>query len=96
MEVAPFSLIAKLNASHQKTGLTLTLILYPIFSDNRLSNYQPRPVTEKEINKVQDIIFQKSPPYLKQQMRVGKDQTGFFLTLDVWPSSANTQNSRYN
>jgi len=94
MEVAPFSLIAKLNVSHQKTGLTLTLILYPIFSDNRLSNYQPRPVTEKEINKVQDIIFQKSPPYLKQTMRVGKDQTGFFLTLDVWPSNTNTQNSR--
>nr|MCS5612248.1 CapA family protein [Candidatus Poribacteria bacterium] len=88
----PFSLTARLNISYQKNGLALELVLYPIFSDNRLSNYQPRPVTEKEMDKVQDIIFQRSPPYLRQKMRIGRDETGFFLALNVWPFDANIQN----
>ena len=91
-KVDPFSLTARLNVSHQKNGLALELVLYPIFSDNRLSNYHPRPVTEKEMDKVQDIIFQRSPPYLRQKMRIGRDETGFFLALNVWPFDANIQN----
>ena len=93
-EVDPFSLTAKLNISHQKNGLALELLLYPIFSDNRLSNYQPRPVTEKEMDKVQDILLQRGSLYLKQNMRIGKDETGFFLALNIWPLDTKNQDLR--
>jgi len=93
-EVDPFSLTAKLNISHQKNGLALELLLYPIFSDNRLSNYQPRPVTEKEMDKVQDILLQRGSLYLKQNMRIGKDETGFFLAFNIWPLDTKNQDLR--
>ena len=88
-KVDPFSLTAKLNVSCKKNGLALKLVLYPIFSDNRLSNYQSRPVTKKEMDRVQDIIFQRSPLSLRQAMKAGKDETGFFLSFNVWPLDAN-------
>jgi len=93
-EVDPFSLTAKLNISHQKNGLALELLLYPIFSDNRLSNYQPRPVTEKEMDKVQDILLQRGSLYLKQNMRIGKDETGFFLAFNILPLDTKNQDLR--
>ncbi len=85
--VDPFSLAASLDAVDRGGQLSLILRLYPIFSDNRLTDYQPRLVTREELDRVKSILLQRSPDpvYLQKQLKVGKDEVGFFLALGITP-----------
>lgn len=82
---APFSLAACLSALDRDGKLALTLRLYPILSDNQQTGYQPRPVTQEEMDSVRGIILQHSPDFanFQRQMSVGEDEIGFFLALDI-------------
>lgn len=61
--VEPFSLIARLESE--------TLKLYPIYTDNKITNYQSRFLTEEEFKKiVGDFEF-------------GKDKYGWFIVLNL-------------
>ena len=83
--VHPFSLAARLEVSEQADVLALTLRLYPIFSDNLITNYQPYLVTTEQRNTVQRILLEHSPKpeYLQNELSVGEDEVGKFLALKV-------------
>ena len=83
--VHPFSLAARLEVSEQADVLALTLRLYPIFSDNLITNYQPYLVTAEQRNTVQRILLEHSPKpeYLQNELSVGEDEVGKFLALKV-------------
>jgi len=61
MKADPFSLIASLEGRNLK--------LYPIFTDNTITGFQNRFVTEEEFNKI------------KGDFETGKDQYGYFIKL---------------
>lgn len=81
----PFSLAARLDVCRMENRFVLRLRLYPIFSDNLVTNYQPRLVTEEERNRVQRILLERSPNprRLRWELGVGEDEVGHFLTLNV-------------
>jgi len=83
--VDPFSLVASLDVTDKSGSLALMLRLYPIFSDNRISNYQPHFVTDGELDRVRDIILQHSPDpeRLGKELGMEKDEIGPFLTLAI-------------
>jgi len=81
----PFSLIAKLEISQRNYNPSFLLKLYPIVSDNRITKFQPRPVTKNEFNYVQKLVLTKSskPKQLQKRIKIGNDSNGmhFILTL---------------
>jgi len=85
--VDPFSLAVSLDAVDRDGQLSLILRIYPVFSDNRLTGYQPRLVTREELDRVRSILLQRSPDpvYLQKQLKAGKDEVGFFLALGITP-----------
>jgi hypothetical protein len=60
-KVDPFSLPAILNVRQAAGRLALSLELYPIVSDNKVTGYQPRPVTPEEFSRAQGTLFSRSP-----------------------------------
>lgn len=84
--VSAFSLAASLEVTEKGGLFNLTLRLYPIFSDNRITNYHPRLVTKEERNRVQHILLQHSPnpKNLQKELKVGQDEIGQFLSLNIF------------
>ncbi len=81
----PYSLAARLDIAQKNEILSLTLRAYPIFSDNRISNYQPRLVSKKEFNQLRSELFQHSnlPTQLTKQISLGKDDIGYYLNFNL-------------
>lgn len=81
--VAPFSLAASLEIVEE--GARLSLRLYPIFSDNRVTGYRPRLVDESELQRVRRILLGAGPQpaLLDRELTLGRDATGGFIALDV-------------
>ena len=81
----PFSLAARLDVSETEGILALRLRLYPVLSDNHVTNYQPRLVTQAELTQVKRNLLQHSPDSgrLQKALYVGEDKIGWFLALDV-------------
>jgi len=71
----PFSLVARLLIEDRGDALAIRLRLYPIVSDNRLVQYQPRPVTLTEFHQVK--------AFLKGAWPEGRDGLGYYLELSV-------------
>ncbi len=88
MKAAPFSLAARLDMVEQKGEITFTLKLYPILSDNLITNYQPRFVTEKEIKRVHKLLIKHSPESekLHNALFTDADEYGFYFSLDIKPN----------
>lgn len=84
----PFSLLAKLDVKREKGATKLLLRLYPIFSDNIITNFQPRFVTHEQFRRVQEMILLQSPngEFLQRRMGAGEDEFGRYLFLDITPS----------
>jgi poly-gamma-glutamate capsule biosynthesis protein CapA/YwtB (metallophosphatase superfamily) len=79
----PFSLVSVLVGRDTAEGIQLNLRLYPILSDNRQTEFQPRFVTEKEFIRVQRWLlkFSRQRAQLRQNLRAGRDEVGHFLWL---------------
>jgi poly-gamma-glutamate capsule biosynthesis protein CapA/YwtB (metallophosphatase superfamily) len=82
----PFSLLAELEARWQGNPSETALRLYPIVTDNSLTGYQPRPVTQKEFEAVYQLLLATSPTpdtLLKTRTERGNDEAGLFLLLRI-------------
>jgi poly-gamma-glutamate capsule biosynthesis protein CapA/YwtB (metallophosphatase superfamily) len=75
MNSPPYSLVARLLLEQAANGVSVTLRLYPIVSDNRLVNFQPRPVTQEEFDTVRAL--------LDPSLHVAADGLGPFFELAV-------------
>ena len=86
--VDPFSMVARLDLSRGRDSPVYSLRLYPIFSDNRLTNYQPRYLSEFEFLRAQELLYLHSPDKdnLEGKMRTGIDSNGRYLIIDVTPA----------
>ena len=82
----PFSLLAQLNISHINNEMKFILNLYPIFSNNRISHYQPYFVTQDQFNRVHEILLlQSTDDRLQSWMTPKHNHYGHHLSLDVTP-----------
>ena len=85
----PFSLVARLDVAEKKDAIILSLRLYPIFSDNLITNFQPHFVTDEQFRRVQELLLHRSSNegHLRNTMGTGEDKFGRYLIFDVTPGN---------
>ena len=71
-DVDPYSLMARILILGQRKYLQL----YPIFTDNLVTNYQSRFVDETEFDEIYEDIFQEG-------MKAGKNSYGYYIRVSL-------------
>jgi poly-gamma-glutamate capsule biosynthesis protein CapA/YwtB (metallophosphatase superfamily) len=77
LQAPPYSLIARLRFSCFEQQLQVKLHIYPIVTDNRLTDYQTRMVTLDEFAEVTQLLSQQ------RTFETDQDQYGYFLKTDA-------------
>lgn len=82
----PYSAIAILNFVPEHDTLNARVRLYPMFTDNPATNYQGRPVDEKEFKRIVERLKERNkmlsePP---ENLIQGRDKLGFYLEAFVF------------
>ncbi|HWA97814.1 MAG TPA: CapA family protein [Pirellulales bacterium] len=79
--VPPYSLPLLLEIATSRASLHATIRAYPILSDNQVTSYQPRFVTEAELAELDSLLAEKSgwTPSLRAAVKRGADAIGPFL-----------------
>lgn len=77
----PYSLAAMLNVSETD----IVLHLYPILSDNLVTNYQPRLVNKKEFDETNRLLLRHSPDsaMLTKKLTLKEDKIGYYMEILV-------------
>jgi poly-gamma-glutamate capsule biosynthesis protein CapA/YwtB (metallophosphatase superfamily) len=77
----PYSAISILRFSFENNKLNTRFRLYPIVTDNLVTNYQTHPVDKKDFNKTIELLMNKSTrsKALLSNLVEGRDQLGFYL-----------------
>ena len=83
----PYGAIATLVLSPSVNGSAKTLRLHPIFTDNRITGYQSRFVTETEFQEIKTLLRTRSgmPEQFDTLVSSGADEYGSFLELSAQP-----------
>ncbi|MGO3657465.1 MAG: CapA family protein [Micrococcaceae bacterium] len=74
--------------------------LYPVYSDNNVTNFQPRPVDESDFYRAMERLGRKaaSPSGLVESSPsdIGRDELGWYFKIDLgnWPVSGPPANLR--
>ena len=85
-EANPYSFLAMLEIAENKSNLSMSLRLYPIFSDNLKTNYQPRFIVDSEKQEVYDFLKDHSINIKPgKDYEIGKDETGDFINMVIHP-----------
>ena len=81
----PFSYCVQLILVEQEGTLKKWVRLYPIFSNNRITNYQPHPLDDVDFSKFQQLLFEKSLLNKTQRQSIvrGQDAGGRFLEVPI-------------
>jgi hypothetical protein len=79
--VDPYSLAAELVVRADGDRLSKSIRVYPIFTDNQITNYQSRLLAKAEFDRAGTLLAQKcpDPARFRQQVRAGKDNLGYYL-----------------
>jgi hypothetical protein len=88
----PYSMMARLRVeSGGDDGVLLPkVLLYPIVSDNRLTDYQPRFVTDEEFAEVVALLGEQcpDPEDFAHTASAGRDEHGHYLEIGLAPLAA--------
>jgi len=76
----PFSLVARLRLRPDGEDWRRAIRLYPIVSDNRLTDYKPRLLRDDELDSVRYLAVERRRG---TRLRHGLDATGPFIRLDT-------------
>jgi len=81
----PYSLVAQLVLQETEKGLEKNMKLYPIFSDNKITNYQPRLLDKKEFDLAYRVIVESSQDHknLEKFLSKGLDDIGYFIKFGI-------------
>lgn len=89
-KILPFSFWAVLEVYRQGAQRFVELKLYPVYSNNLMTNYQPGPVSTTDFEKlVQTLTARPARPwrFTNSAQSTGTDALGHFIALDLgeWP-----------
>ncbi len=82
-KVPPYSLAATLGLASTGSDLHRSLKLYPLLSDNRLTDYRPRFVDAGEFDEIRALLTMRNPGLTKEAdaFRVGYDGIGWHFQI---------------
>lgn len=85
--ILPFSFWTMLTLEVKPAGeRQVFLRLYPVRSDNRITDFQPDPVGEDEFHRLLQDIYERSKNknnFDENQIAVGRDELGHFIQLNI-------------
>jgi poly-gamma-glutamate capsule biosynthesis protein CapA/YwtB (metallophosphatase superfamily) len=82
-EDSPHSFIAVVSVIENSKEISKNLKLYPIYSDNKITNYQPRFLLEEEFDLTAENLFEKENLSSDNLMNFGKDNFGNYIELNI-------------
>lgn len=80
---SPYSYIGIISLIENNKEISKNLKLYPIFSDNKITNYQPRFLFQEEFDLTTEKLFEKENLIKDNLMNFGKDDFGNFIELNI-------------
>ncbi|MGI9435194.1 MAG: CapA family protein [Geminicoccaceae bacterium] len=83
LDAPPFSFVANLIIASGDDGLSISVRLYPIVTDNRKTRYQTRFVTSGEYRRVLYLLAAQREWQNLERLRSGNDDTGAYLELPI-------------
>ena len=84
MQAPPYSFVASLNVQVVNNQPDIQLKLYPIVSDNKITNYQPRFVNKSELSDLSKLLLQKKLMANSDYLLGSKqDQFGYYFQVPV-------------
>lgn len=80
-----YSLAAQLIVEHADGRFVKSIRAYPIYSDNLITKYQPRPVTAEEFTEAYGLLAERSgdAPGFEEKVVKGEDQIGRYLAFSI-------------
>jgi len=84
-DVLPFGLIGQLVFRAEAAAIRVGLKLYPIYSDNRKTDYQPNFIDRKDFEKIMKfyIPHKEKQWSLEEAMRAGQDDWGYYVAFGL-------------
>jgi poly-gamma-glutamate capsule biosynthesis protein CapA/YwtB (metallophosphatase superfamily) len=82
-DILPCSFLAVLLFYTTDDTMHSVVRLYPIISDNLISEYMPQPVSRELFEQINTNINQKSVTDLHDKMQTGKDNLGYYFEIAV-------------
>lgn len=79
----PYGLIACMSMKAEAETISTQLRLYPIFTDNKRTKFQSRPVNEKEILEVAQLLQDHSPFVPIETFGSKRDRFGYYFELPM-------------
>jgi poly-gamma-glutamate capsule biosynthesis protein CapA/YwtB (metallophosphatase superfamily) len=80
MKALPYSFILKTSLRESNSKILPEFKLYPIFSNNKITNYQPHFVTEKEIQLIKTELTANTET-LANNITIHKDEYGYYIKI---------------
>jgi len=80
---SPYSFIAVISLIENNKEISKNLKLYPIFSDNKITNYQPRFLLEEEFDLMTAKLFEEENRLSNELINFGQDDFGYFIGLTI-------------
>jgi len=83
--VEPFSLVAQLSLQEIDGNSVRAMKLYPILTDNKITNFQARFLTKDEFEKAYKLLLEKNsqPREFEKDIKTGKDDIGRFMEFSL-------------
>lgn len=89
MQAPPYSGIVSLSLQIVNDEIDIQLKLYPIVSDNKITNYQPRFVTKSELNNLCEVLLNSEPNDSSKKIIVNsgnlltakQDEMGYYFQI---------------
>ncbi len=95
MHAPPYSVVASLSVQMVNNQPDIQLKLYPIVSDNKITNYQPRFVNKSELNDLSKLLLQKKPMVdFNYLLESKQDQFGYYFQVPVMQENLMKQDGK--
>ncbi len=92
MQAPPYSAVASLTVEIVNDQPDIQLKLYPIVSDNKITNYQPRFINKSELNDLSKLLLEKeSMVDFKYLLEAKQDQFGYYFQVPVMQNDIRKQ-----
>jgi hypothetical protein len=83
MQWHPYSMVARLTVSITDSHRSIRMQLYPIYSDNKVTDYQVRLLRQSEFNEFRALLLNRSVlgNTGERVVKTGRDEIGYYLEV---------------
>ncbi|GFZ96715.1 CapA family protein [Nesterenkonia alkaliphila] len=83
--ILPYSFWTMLTVEVESNGATRVFArFYPVYSDNKRTDFQPHPVVEEDFNQIVQVLYRRDAQHFEtKNITGGADDLGLFLQIEI-------------